>query len=156
MMITLKAPHSPPQYDEAKQKDSFRCDECRSLDVNQASMSASADPDMSISVCNLIDMATTSGQYRLTTPQRFANDYNHNATYTSADCVPASAHMTAMCANHIAFMGTMNTQRASSEYTFGLDSSTGFQELAYPHATMNALPASMSASLLAINGVSVE
>nr|GEY01715.1 putative HSP20-like chaperone [Tanacetum cinerariifolium] len=41
-----------PQYDEAKQKDSFRCDECCSLDVNQASVSvsasasASADPDM--------------------------------------------------------------------------------------------------------------
>ena len=28
--------------DEAKQIDSFRCDECRSLDINQAS----ADPDM--------------------------------------------------------------------------------------------------------------
>ncbi|GJZ39639.1 peroxisome biogenesis protein 5 [Tanacetum coccineum] len=44
----------------------------------------------------LMDMASTSGQYRLTNPQRFATDYNHNATYTSADCVPASAHMTAL------------------------------------------------------------
>ncbi|GJX73655.1 putative reverse transcriptase domain-containing protein, partial [Tanacetum coccineum] len=130
--------------DEAKQNESFRCDECRSLDVNQASMYASADPDMftSISVCNMMDMATTSGQYRFTNPQRFSTDYNHSATYTSADCVPASAHMTAMCANHTAFMGTMNTQQASTEYTFGLDSSIGFQELAYPHATMNALPGS--------------
>ncbi|GJR82054.1 hypothetical protein Tco_0152839 [Tanacetum coccineum] len=65
----------------------------------------------SISVCNPMDMATTSGQYRLMNPQRFVADYNHNATYTSVDCVHASAHMTAMCANHTAFMGTMNTQR---------------------------------------------
>ncbi|GJZ74052.1 hypothetical protein Tco_0638198 [Tanacetum coccineum] len=46
--------------------------------------------------------------------------------------------------------------RASSEYTFGLDSSIGFQDLAYPHATMNALPRSTSASSLAINGVPAE
>ncbi|GJU13256.1 hypothetical protein Tco_1135652 [Tanacetum coccineum] len=116
-----------------------------------------------------MDMATTSGQYRLMNPQRFAADYNHNDTYTcklpidtiiylmhvpknlllshfsaieAADCVHASAHMTDMCANHTAFMGTMNTHRASFEYTFGLDSSTGFQELTYPHATTNAWPGS--------------
>ncbi|GJV10655.1 phospholipid:diacylglycerol acyltransferase 1-like protein [Tanacetum coccineum] len=150
--------HNTNVDDEAKQNESFRCDECRSLDVNQASMYASADPDMftSISVCNTMDMATTSGQYRFTNPQRFSTDYNHNATYTSADCVPASAHMTAMCANHTAFMGTMNTQQASTEYTFGLDSSIGFQELAYPHATMNALPGSTSASSLSINRVPSE
>ncbi|GKD51109.1 secreted RxLR effector protein 161-like protein, partial [Tanacetum coccineum] len=46
MMITLKALPLPYQNDEAKQKDSFRCDECRALDVNSASVSASADPDM--------------------------------------------------------------------------------------------------------------
>ncbi|GJT05488.1 hypothetical protein Tco_0839950 [Tanacetum coccineum] len=34
--------------------------------------------------------------------------------------------------------------------------STDFQELAYPHATMNALPGSTSASSLAINGVPAE
>nr|GEZ55147.1 mechanosensitive ion channel protein 2, chloroplastic-like [Tanacetum cinerariifolium] len=44
-----------------------------------------------------------------------------------ADCVPASAHMTAMCANHTTFMGTMNNQWLSREYTFGLDSSTAFK-----------------------------
>ncbi|GJY32419.1 WD repeat-containing protein 44, partial [Tanacetum coccineum] len=126
-----------------------------SLDVNQASVSASADPDTekatdeqqqvvkqaraaeereraakerqqatedrqhallkrvkeleeqvkeSANMSNPMDMATTSVQYRLINPQRFAADYNHSATYTSVDCVSASAHMTAMCANHTAFM----------------------------------------------------
>ncbi|GJS54612.1 ribonuclease H-like domain-containing protein [Tanacetum coccineum] len=169
-----------------------------SLDVNQASVSVSADPDTekatdeqqqvvkqaraaeereraakerqqatedrqhallkrvkeleeqvkeSANMCNPMDMATTSGQYRLMNPQRFAADYNHNDTYTSADCVHALAHMTDMCANHTAFMGTMNTHRASFEYTFGLDSSTGFQELTYPHATTNAWPGSTNFKL---------
>ncbi|GJW20059.1 hypothetical protein Tco_0027495 [Tanacetum coccineum] len=36
------------------------------------------------------------------------------------------------------------------------NSSADFQELAYPHATMNALPGSTSASSLAINGVPAE
>ncbi|GJU50498.1 putative RNA-directed DNA polymerase [Tanacetum coccineum] len=53
MMITLKALPLPYQNDEAKQKDSFRCDECRTLDVNQASVSASADPDMARTLCGL-------------------------------------------------------------------------------------------------------